>query len=134
MNINPTGECFTDCMELLEDVMNDRAPDDRMTDVQLVHAICIFPKTKKKRFAHGWIEIGPVVLQRGFIDGKRVKYTLPLKEFYRKMQVKDYTKYSVAQAIHENLKSNHYGPWLRRYRRLCWPKRDHPKHVAITYS
>ena len=119
--IQPTHEAFDDALDYLAVLVEaDRTLVDSGS-LFLVHAIALVPDGPNagKPFSHAWVELGEKVCLGGLLDGVRVFYSVPLAEFYEKMRVQESTRYTVREAVAENYRTNHYGPWLEKYRALC---------------
>lgn len=118
----PTRHCFDDALDLISTrVMTDRADLFRLT---LVHAICLAPDGSGIRYAHAWVEEampdGEVVCwDSAILDEQLVYYAQPLLEYYPRRLVQEATKYTVLEALSENYRSNHFGPWKSEYVALC---------------
>lgn len=119
----PTKHCFDDALDLISTrVLTDRADLFRLT---LVHAICLAPNGSGIRYAHAWVEEpmpgGEVVCwDSALLDGEQlVYYSVAIAEYYPHRLVQETTKYTVLEALAENYRSNHFGPWKDEYVTLC---------------
>lgn len=120
--IHPTGTCFDDALDFLAEALRI----DPRADLVLVHGICTHPDGPRAgtRYAHAWVEEGEDLWQTGIIDGERRTYCCERAEFYGLLKIVDTTRYTPRQADRENRRSNHYGPWVKRYAALCKPKAE----------
>jgi hypothetical protein len=124
--VYPTGRCFDDTLDYLDTLYFAGAPSEVVLAHFVVHAICIWPGDQPgtehragEQFAHAWIEYGTHVIQSGIMDCSRCWYALDRSEFYQHLQVQQATRYTAREAIIENARTNHYGPWLPEYEALC---------------
>lgn len=147
-SILPTHTCFDDALDYLAHRLHqDHRVGERLT---LVHGILLAPEGPKAGtpFAHAWVEEalpgGVVVWQDGFVnlggfevplaggilraekDLARVSYSTPAAAWREKMRVQKETRYTVDQAVAENRRTCHFGPWVVEYEALCgketfWP-------------
>jgi hypothetical protein len=137
--IYPTHTCFDDALDILRKLVLEQTSKGLPvpTNIWVVHAICLVPDDNPtdagKPFAHAWVEqdvdikgwpFPPapnlrVAWQCGIWKGDRILYSAAADEVRGQLRIQDETRYTAVQALHENLKHNHYGPWEERYRRLC---------------
>lgn len=115
MEIFPTHTCFDDAMEGLADIL-DAVPDEAHR-VFLVHALCLLPTGEP--YAHAWLEHGDDCLFVAIIEGQRENLAAPKHQFYRQYRVQEVTRYSLPEALAENHRSKHFGPWNPEYENLC---------------
>ena len=123
----PTHTCFDDALDYL--VHRIRADPSLFSADQLylVHGIALAPEGQHagEPFAHAWVEEHDKVWQAGILadDGVRIYYAMDRAEFYEKWRIQKSTRYTAKEADEENVRSNHYGPWLEEYRELCGRER-----------
>jgi hypothetical protein len=117
--IMPTLRCFDDALDYIETRAKLNIGDWQA--LVLAHGILLVPDGKEEGtpFAHAWVEEGDAVIQRGIIEGVATYYAVKKAEFETLMRPVKVTRYTVRQALDENWKSNHYGPWEPVYRALC---------------
>ena len=124
----PTGHCFDDAAEFLEQLASACPGEARQMRVYLVHGICIASTPKVAhaqampaghRYAHGWVELDDAVIDSGLWQGQRTYYRARRAEWYADRQVEVYTRYTLREALRQNLKHRTYGPWEKRYLALC---------------
>jgi hypothetical protein len=115
--IAPTHTCFDDVLEYLEQLATAGAPARVIARFVVVHAICLAPDDQQ--YVHAWLECDGLVTQAGILNGERIYYTVPLEVLRDRVRVVEQTRYSVQQAMLENLRTGHYGPWVERYRALA---------------
>jgi hypothetical protein len=128
VNVFPTHTCFDDALDYLAHRLKQNRRDAKR--LVLVHGILLAPEGAKKDqpFAHAWVEESDRVWQDGLLeDGRRVTWAMSVAEFREKMRPQKETRYTVREAVAENLRTNHFGPWVEEYRALCgrgetfWP-------------
>jgi hypothetical protein len=59
------------------------------------------------------------VWQGGIYESERIFYAQDRAEFFKRMRVQESTRYTVREAVAENYRTNHYGPWVEKYAALC---------------
>lgn len=124
MTIFPTGTCFDDVLDHQAYlVQHDDATARRQ---HIVHGICRYPVdhqiTPGLRYAHAWVEDDSEdkVYASGLLeDGTKVWWGCDRFQWYVQYRVEEYTRYTLVHALLENWASNHFGPWIDRYRALC---------------
>lgn len=119
MPIRPTQTCFDDALDLLEEWLRlDPALAARVT---LVHAICLAPEGPDtgKPFAHAWLERDGRIWQIGLFDGARILWSVEPDEYRALMRPVAETRYTPQEALAENDRTGHYGPWKPAYIALC---------------
>jgi hypothetical protein len=115
MILQPTHTCFDDALDYLEAIARDASISELMQH-RLVHGVC--QPQGFHAIAHAWVEVRDEAIAAGLICGKRVFYHAPRREFYREFRPQMMTKYTVLEAVRENRRTNHYGPWEDYYRRM----------------
>jgi hypothetical protein len=111
----PTHSCFDDALDLIDAwVTDDPAEYHRLI---LVHGICSMPGGEP--YAHAWVEREDQCIFVGALNGQRQTMMVETVFFYLKFEVGETTRYTVAEAVAENARSNHYGPWKPEYIALC---------------
>ena len=131
MHLMPTGRCFDDALEFLQDrvKVNPRlATSDRLW---LCHGICVGTGScadgsiaPGQRYAHAWVEerdpaVGQIAWDAGLLDGERIFVVLPRDIFHDRRQVAACTRYTPVEAWAENNRTETYGPWRLEYLALC---------------
>jgi hypothetical protein len=116
--ILPTGQCFDDALEYLAERLRS-APRDLAKRWRLAHGICR-GNYEGALYAHAWLEEHhDVCWDFGLIDGTRVAFSMKKHEYYAARHVVECTLYTPRQALAENLRTQHFGPWKDSYRALC---------------
>jgi hypothetical protein len=116
MIILPTGECFSDAAEYIENLVKGD-PDICLENYRVVHAICfIDTQPELGWFAHGWVEHGPAVMFGGIIQdgphaGEKVWITADKQTFYAGMRVQHIRRYTMRELANWNIKTGNLGPW-----------------------
>lgn len=112
----PTGHCFDDALDLITERVNESgaAVVDRLT---LVHAICV--ATDGTRYAHAWVEEDGTAWDAAMLHGRRIYYAVAREEFEAARRVEQTTRYTIAEALAENARTQTYGPWRPEYQALC---------------
>jgi hypothetical protein len=116
--ILPTHTCFDDALDIIEANVRESPSLAHTDELILAHGILLHPDTGEP-FAHAWVECSGWVGQAGFLNGEKGVYGLPWENFAERMRPQDVTRYTVRQALEENNRSGHYGPWLEKYDALC---------------
>jgi len=115
----PTGTCFDDALEYLnERVLADPSLAERSTLV-LVHGIARSTDGADEPYAHAWCEEAGQAWDAALWNGQRIYYAVARAAFYEARRIADATQYTIRQACLLNYATRHYGPWLPRYRALC---------------
>jgi hypothetical protein len=125
MEIFPTHTCFDDAMEGLAAFA--LACPDEIHQVSLIHALCLLPNGEP--YAHAWLEHEDDCLYTAIIRGERQNLATPKNRFYRQYRVQEITRYTFPEAIAENHRSNHFGPWKPEYRTLCGDNLQHTEYL-----
>ena len=114
----PTGKCFDDALDLLSEIIKKgRHLREKWL---LVHALC---RINGNTFAHAWCERDRKTVVTAFIiEGCHTYVEIPRRDFYRLFWPQELTRYSPWQAMQENFRTNHFGPWDARYRQHCGGK------------
>lgn len=118
--MHPTGTCFDDALELLAFFIEE--DKRRIETLVLVHGICLKPPGYPREgapFAHAWLEEGDLVWSAAILDGVKVQFSCEGEDFRRQLRVQEATRYTPREASAENMRTNHYGPWVEKYRSLC---------------
>ena len=111
----PTHHCFDDALDLLALVMKQRR--HFREHWRLVHAIC---QCNGGLFAHAWCERdGNIAVTAFIIDGAHTFVEMRRRDLYKLFRPQMMTKYNPWEAMRENLRTNHFGPWLDCYREHC---------------
>jgi hypothetical protein len=74
-----------------------------------------------KLYAHAWVEDkkNNTCMFIGIIEGKKEYLRVSKDEYYKEMMPHEFTKYTVAEAVEQNLKHVTTGPWIPAYKALC---------------
>jgi len=122
--IFPTYDCFTDSMEFIDHIA--RNCPEAIDQMILVHAICI-SSNEGREYAHSWVEDtkSEAAIFCGIFMDQKTYLAAPLVEFFKTYTVKESTRYTVMEAINENLRTVNYGPWEEKYIALCGFKGAH---------
>jgi hypothetical protein len=122
MTILPTGTCFDDAIEYLNEIAL-HGQRERLLTLKLVHGICLAPEGAQEGtpFAHAWVEEAGVCVQAGLFSGEpqKVYYGVKRAEFYAKLRVQVATYYTAPEVVVHNRRTGHFGPWEHLYRDLC---------------
>jgi hypothetical protein len=120
VQVQPTHTCFDDAMDLLDAFATQRP--DIIDDLRLVHGICLDPAGEP--FSHAWLEDTATaqVLFVGIVNGERMNLAGDRADYYQEARVQETTTYTLHEALAENTRSHHFGPWEPRYRALCRPR------------
>lgn len=115
----PTHKCFDDSLELLEKLAKEDPSICHTNEFLLVHSICISPDGTE--YAHAWVEWTKrkLVMFAGIMNNEFSYYMAPIEDYYKEFKVKETTKYTIREAVVENLKHENYGPWIDKYTKLC---------------
>lgn len=118
--ILPTHTCFDDALDVLADMV--KASPSQTADLFLVHGLCRAPDGHL--YAHAWVEWErtPADVQcvfAGILEGECGHFMGDRAAYYAEIHVEETTRYPVEAAIAENVRHNHYGPWVARYREHC---------------
>jgi hypothetical protein len=118
--IYPTHSCFDDAMEFVDWMAVEFADEkEGLEGISLVHSI---NETQDgKRYAHAWVEDSStdVAIFAGIFKGVKAYFGSPIKEFYARYNVQETTRYTVTEAIMNNLRTYNFGPWEEKYIALC---------------
>jgi hypothetical protein len=117
----PTHECFNDAFELINEIIlnNPLDKDDLKHELILVHAICKMPEGRF--YAHAWVEDKKknTCMFKGILEGEADYFAADIKEYYEHIMPQEIVKYSVMEAIEQNIKSGNLGPWKSHIKALC---------------
>lgn len=116
--IFPTFQCFNDSMEFIDHIAGE-CPE-LMDTMVLVHGICL--SDGGREFVHAWVEDikNKMAIFCGIYMGERVYLAAPLENFFAGYTVKEATRYTVMEAMQNNLRTVHFGPWEKKYDALCF--------------
>jgi len=112
LSLRPTHDCFTDALEYLEQTAQEDV--DRAVRLVIVHALLVAPNGEP--YAHAWVEEDGLCWEGKVCDGVRVFAGFVRDEFYAVHRPIRMTRYAADEAIRENHRAGHYGPWDRVYR------------------
>jgi hypothetical protein len=115
MNILPTHRCFDDALDYISERL--RRHPGLVETLILVHGIARAPNGTL--YAHAWTEEDGVCWEGGLLNGERIWFSVSRDEYYAARQIQETTQYTCREALAENLRSGHYGPWKPIYRMLC---------------
>ena len=128
MDLLPTNSCYDDALDYLESLARDPSTAwiIRRPDTFLVHGIALMPEQGTQPpgtpYAHAWVELADVVIDAGLLDGRRVWFRRPRADYYAHLRIQSVTRYSMPEALAENRRTGHYGPWKPEYRALLRSK------------
>lgn len=116
--IFPTFDCFTDAMEFSDYIARDHP--EAINTVILVHAICLSSEDGRE-YAHAWVEDIELkkVIFCGIYMKQKVYLTASLEDFFEVYKVKETTRYTMSEALEQNLATGNFGPWEEKYSALC---------------
>lgn len=116
--VYPTHSCFDDALEFINYVALEYRDEDTSM-ISLVHGIV--RGDDGNNYAHGWVEDSSTRLAifAGVLKGEKIYFYTPIEEFYTKNRVKETTKYTIKEAIENNIRTIHFGPWEPKYVALC---------------
>lgn len=115
--IAPTGTCFDDAAELLNEWAAEYPEKDWFSIARLAHGI--WRDSSGEPYAHAWVELnGNEIWSEGYVNGERVRFSVPKDEFYSEMKPEDVTLYSLVEVVTLNRKHGTSGPWESKYLRL----------------
>ena len=121
MDILPTHTCFDDALEFLDELMKG-GEVDRLARLRVVHGICLAPEGPKagSPFAHAWVEEDGDCVQAGLVAGceHKVYFGIERAEFYKMLRVQVSTAYTAQDAMLNNARFGHFGPWENSYREI----------------
>jgi hypothetical protein len=102
--MKPSGNCYQSAFDRAMSLI-----DAGEQNVMLVHGSVIPPSGPwaNQRITHAWVEVGATVHE--FSNGNSLVTDKP--RFVRMFTPETYAAYSRDEALMENLKSVHYGPW-----------------------
>jgi hypothetical protein len=126
--IYPTGECFTDALDFISEVLTEN-PEDRdalVEELVLVHGI-ILDSADGHPIAHAWVEdtrTGRCIF-KGILDGEAQYFGASQEEYYADCQVQETTRYTLREVWEHNQRTGHYGPWKPEYLALCGQGETH---------
>lgn len=110
--IYPTHKCFDDALDFLEGLYKEKNP--MLYRMRLVHGICLHPDDGHE-YAHAWVEQDEeFVIFAGIYRGENQYFAAAREEYYADAKVQETTKYTLLEALCENHKAGHYGPWIER--------------------
>ncbi|HJS76762.1 MAG TPA: hypothetical protein VJ778_05090 [Burkholderiales bacterium] len=113
----PTHHCFDDAIDYLVERVKRHPKLARRRTLILVHGIA--HSDAGEAYAHGWVEEGGKCWDAALLDGARVWYSVTRDEYYAARQITETSRYTIREALAENLRTHSYGPWEPRYRGLC---------------
>jgi hypothetical protein len=128
MPIYPTGTCFDDSLDYLEQVLNIEAlTPEQLAEVErdhrIVHGICV--GSAGVRYAHAWVEQRSrddrawLVWQAGVLDGERIYFGRDRADYLATDGVERCTRYTLRIAAELNRIYGTYGPWRAEYLELA---------------
>jgi len=120
INIYPTGTCFDDAMELVEEII--KSDKSKLSTLFLVHGICREPGGEL--FSHAWVEEGDSCYFDGIINGEQAHIECDRAGFHDHFDVQEFTRYTMHKAFTENIRTNNFGPWEEKYLALCGRDRE----------
>jgi len=121
-DILPTHTCFDDALDLLSERVTKDPQLAKKRRILLVHGILLVPEGHPQAgtpYAHAWVLQAGQCWFTGLIDGVRIRYAIPRDAYYAATRLQEFTAYTARQALYENFRSGHYGPWKQAYIDLC---------------
>jgi hypothetical protein len=122
--IELTRRCFDDALDFIAMVVQGVPDAETRANYRVVHGLC--KPTGREVVSHAWVEVSDAVVMGFLVNGKRMFLAVAADDFARLYQPFDTTRYSIAQAVAENDRSGHYGPWVERYDQVATP---HTKEI-----
>jgi hypothetical protein len=122
--VYPTYSCFDDSLEFISYVALEYKDEDTSM-VSLVHGIV--SGDDGGNYSHAWVEDDStrVAIFAGMWKGEKIYFYAPIEEFYTQHRVKETTKYTIKEAIENNIRTIHFGPWEPKYEALCGSGTQH---------
>jgi hypothetical protein len=123
VRIGPTGKCFDNALDEFQRLVKEDKKRQWTNEYVMAHGILIHEDTGE-RYAHAWLEANSSCFDFGIVlDGEHAGefccYEVEKTDYYRGRQVVDVTFYTWNDAKRWNMLTNHFGPWLPKYRELC---------------
>lgn len=115
ISIYPTHTCFDDAVGIMAIILN-RNGIQVAEQIKIVHAI-IAPYGEK--ISHAWIEYKGRAYFMGFIEGKKRRVMAPIAPYEAGLNIVHVTRYTIDEAVAEELRTGMKGPWVPEYRELC---------------
>jgi hypothetical protein len=140
-HVYPTGTCFDDALDLIQEIL--KAEPDRFSRgeivlvLRLVHGVC--RHTDGTHYAHAWVEnvAADTCLFVGIYRNCRSVIVAARPEFYSAYRVVEtqIERYTYPQVILLNHTTGHYGPWTQTLRDLCrGPSIECPQCGRTSYN
>lgn len=114
MDLRPTCTCFDDAAELLVRFSKTHKEKFEKGFFTLCHGI---KKIQDLTFSHAWVEDWELCYEVKLLEGERVILEMP-KAFFHQAVLKC-TRYSVREAVANDIKFGFCGPWEAEYKALC---------------
>jgi hypothetical protein len=114
VNILPTHHCFDDVLEFFPE---GRPQDEPLESFTVVHGILLMPDGEP--YVHAWLENATDVIQGGLFEGERIWFAMSIEDFRASRRIIDETRYTPLEALAENYRTGHFGPWVPAYRDLA---------------
>lgn len=112
-----TGTCFDDALDFLCDKIKEKPQRLHSKTWKLVHGICLHRDGRP--YSHAWVHEGSRhVWFSGILRGYKSYGKATREEFFAEFRVQEFTEYTAKEAISENWKYGHFGPWIDKYIRL----------------
>lgn len=136
MTILPTGECFSDAMEYL----NQKAQIDPAGVLKpgafhvVVHAICKDDDTPKLGwFAHGWVEAVDECIFAGIIQdtGEKVWISILKETYYGGLHIQHPKRYTITEVLYLIERTGTLGPWEEPY--ACFTRQGIQSKAHVGY-
>lgn len=111
----PTGTCFDDALYILLEFT--RYKPTELANLTIIHALC---NMHDKISAHAWIETKEGCIFNAIVDGEKVTLMAsPHEDYYETINVIERKTYTPKQFFKFFQKTDHTGPWSKRYRMHC---------------
>jgi len=115
-SLYPTHSCFNDAMELVD--YTAKHEPEVLPNWKIVHAICEMPDGT--RYAHAWVEDYnlKVAVFAGILNGEKIYVLAKITDYEQHLKVIESSKYTIHQAMMNNVTSGNFGPWEKKYQDL----------------
>jgi hypothetical protein len=104
----PCGDCYRFANNLAREMLNDGIIPEK--GIFVCHGTVVAPHSAdQKRYEHAWVEAQDKVYDWQMRTSG--KFFLPIKDFYELFRPENAKKYSPTQAMVNQVKHKHHGPW-----------------------
>lgn len=133
MTILPTGECFDDAIDIVQQMIRENPEIVHAENLFVVHAVC--QSKSGVLWAHAWVEdrINDVdcVLWCGIMNGEKACLCTDLRDHYEFHRPTIVIKYTPMDVWRENAKTRHFGPWDPEIQKHCAKPGDKGKPIDV---